>query len=306
VSLSEDVRNELAAIAPERECDQRAELSALFHSAGRLHLRGGGKIALHLDVASSAVARRAFSLLRSFGVESEIRTYRRRSFERSTRYELHVAGKPRALEVLNELGVLDAHLRPVTRSPKRIVGRACCRAAYLRGALLAAGSVSAPPSPHLEVRTETREAAEFLSEAAAAAGIDLGVLERRDHALAYAKGIDRIAGTLALAGASDAALALEERAVVGETKAGANRQTNADHANLVRTSRAAHTQLEAVRRLEREGRLRELSPRLRDVADLRLRHPSLPLRELALKSTPAATKATIHRRLQRLIALADS
>jgi DNA-binding protein WhiA len=306
VSLSEDVRNELAAIAPERECDQRAELSALFHSAGRLHLRGGGKIALHLDVASSAVARRAFSLLRSFGVESEIRTYRRRSFERSTRYELHVAGKPRALEVLNELGVLDAHLRPVTRSPKRIVGRACCRAAYLRGALLAAGSVSAPPSPHLEVRTETREAAEFLSEAAAAAGIDLGVLERRDHALAYAKGIDRIAGTLALAGASDAALALEERAVVGETKASANRQTNADHANLVRTSRAAHTQLEAVRRLEREGRLRELSPRLRDVADLRLRHPSLPLRELALKSTPAATKATIHRRLQRLIALADS
>jgi DNA-binding protein WhiA len=306
VSLSEDVRNELAAIAPERECDQRAELSALFHSAGRLHLRGGGKIALHLDVASSAVARRAFSLLRSFGVESEIRTYRRRSFERSTRYELHVAGKPRALEVLNELGVLDAHLRPLTHPPKRIVGRACCRAAYLRGALLAAGSVSAPPSPHFELRTETREAAEFLREAAAAAGIDLRVLERRDHSLAYAKGIDRIAGTLALAGASDAALALEERAVVGETKASANRQTNADHANLVRTSRAAHTQLEAVRRLEREGRLHELSPRLREVADLRLRHPSLPLRELALKSTPAATKATIHRRLQRLIALADS
>jgi cell division protein WhiA len=305
VSLSEDVRNELAAIAPERECDRRAELSALVHSAGRLHLRGGGEIALHLDVASPAVARRAFSLLRSFGVGSEIRTYRRRSFERSTRYELHVAGKSRALQVLNELGVLDAHLRPLTRPPKRIVGRACCRAAYLRGALLAAGSVSAPPSPHLELRTETREAAEFLREAAASAGIDLRVLERRDHSLAYAKGIDRIAGTLALAGANDAALALEERAVVGETKARANRQTNADQANLVRTSRAAHAQLEAVRRLEREGRLGGLSPRLREAADLRLRHPSLPLRELALKSTPAATKAAIHRRLQRLIALAE-
>jgi DNA-binding protein WhiA len=305
VSLSEDVRNELAAIAPERECDRRAELSALFHSAGRLHLRGGGEVALHLDVASSAVARRAFSLLRSFGVGSEIRTYRRRSFERSTRYELHVAGKPRALQVLNELGVLDAHRRPLTRPPKRIVGRVCCRAAYLRGALLAAGSVSAPPSPHFELRTETPEAAEFLREAAATAGIDLRVLERRDHSLAYAKGIDRIAGTLALAGANDAALALEERAVVGETKARANRQTNADQANLVRTSRAAHAQLEAVRRLEREGRLGGLSPLLREAADLRLRHPSLPLRELALKSTPAATKATIHRRLQRLVALAE-
>jgi DNA-binding transcriptional regulator WhiA len=69
VSFSEDVRNELAAIAPERECDRRAELSALFHSAGRLHLRGHGEVSLHLDLASSAVARRAFSLLRSFGVE---------------------------------------------------------------------------------------------------------------------------------------------------------------------------------------------------------------------------------------------
>jgi cell division protein WhiA len=306
VSFSADVRNELAAIAPERECDRQAELSALFHSAGRLHLRGAGEVALHLDVASSAVARRAFSLLRSFGVGSEIRTYRRRAFERGTRYELHVAGRPRALQVLNELGVLDARLRPLVRPPKRITRRACCRAAYLRGALLAAGSVSAPPSPHLEVRTETREAAEFLCEAAAAVGIDLGVLERRAHALAYAKGIDRIAGTLALAGASDAALALEERAVVGETKARANRQTNADHANLVRTSRAAHAQLEAVRRLEREGRLSELSPRLQEAAELRLRHPSLPFRELALKCTPAATKATIYRRFQRLIAFAET
>jgi DNA-binding protein WhiA len=209
------------------------------------------------------------------------------------------------LQVLNELGVLDARLRPLARPPKRITARACCRAAYLRGALLAAGSVSAPPSPHLELRTETREGAEFLRAAAAAAGIELHVLDRRDHSVAYAKGIDRIAETLAFAGASDAALALEERAVVGETKARANRQTNADHANLVRTSRAAHAQLEAVRRLEREGRLDRLPPRLREAAGLRLRHPSLPLRELALKCDRPATKAAMHRRLQRLIALAD-
>jgi DNA-binding protein WhiA len=305
VSLSEDVRNELAAIAPQRDCDRQAELSALFHSAGRLHLRGAGQVSLHLDLASSAVARRAFSLLRSFGVESEIRTYRRRAFDRATRYELHIAGEPPALQVLKEAGVLDARLRPLERPPKRIVGRACCRAAYMRGALLAAGSVSPPPSLHLELRTETREAAEFLGEAASEEGVTLRVLERADHSVAYAKGIDRIAGALALAGASDAALALEERAVVGETKARANRLTNADHANLVRTSRAAHAQLEAVRRLERERRLDELSPRLREIAELRLRHPSLPLRELALKCHPAVSKAAVHRRLQKLIRLSE-
>jgi len=304
VSLSEDVRNELAAISPERECDRQAELSALFHSAGRWHMRAG-EVSLHLDVSSAAVARRAFSLLRSFGVSSEIRTYRRRSFDRATRYQLHVEGTPRALEVLKDCGVLGARQQPLARPPKRIVGRACCRGAYLRGSLLAAGSVSAPPSPHLEVRTETTEAAEFVAEAAAQEDVALGVLERRDHAIVYAKGLDRIAEALALAGASDAALALDEGAVVGETKARANRLTNADHANLVRTSRAAHVQLEALRRLERERRIGELPPRLREAAVLRLRHPSLPLRELGLKCRPAASKAAVHRRLQKLIKLAE-
>jgi cell division protein WhiA len=305
VSFSEDVRNELAAITPARECDRQAELSALFHSAGRWHMRAG-EVSLHLDLSSSAVARRAFSLLRSFGVDSEIRTYRRRAFDRATRYQLHVEGTPRAVSVLKECGVLGGRLQPLARPPKRLVGRACCRSAYLRGSLLAAGSVSAPPSPHLEVRTETREAAELLAEAAAQADVALSVLERRDHALAYAKGLERIAEALALAGASDAALALDEGAVVGETKARANRLTNADQANLVRTSLAAHAQLEALRRLERERRLDELSPRLRETAELRLRHPSLPLRELALKCRPAASKAAVHRRLQRLIKIAET
>ena len=305
MSFSEDVRNELAAIAPARECDRRAELSALFHSAGRLHLRGRGEVSLHLDFASSAVARRAFSLLRSFGVDSEIRTYERRAFDKATRYELHVEGVPEALAVLRDAGVVGSALRPLSRPPKRIVGRGCCRGAYVRGALLAAGSVSPPPSPHLELRTETREAAEFLAAVAAAEGVTLRVHERPEHALAYAKGIDSIADALALAGASDAALALDERAVVGETRARANRQTNADHANLLRTSRAAHAQLEAVRSLQRERRLGKLSPRLREAAELRLRHPSLPLRELALKTDPKASKAALHRRLQRLITLAD-
>ena len=305
MSFSEDVRNELAAIAPERECDRQAELSALFHSAGRWHMRGG-EVSLHLDVASSAVARRAFSLLRSLGVASEIRTYRQRSFDRTTRYQLHVEGTARALDVLKQCGVLGSRRQPLRRPPKRVVGRGCCRAAYLRGSLLASGSVSVPPSPHLEVRTETREAAEYVANAVAHEDVALRVLERRDHAVAYAKGLEPIAEALALAGASDAALALEERAVVGETKAQANRLTNADHANLVRTSRAAHTQLAALHRLKRERGLDSLPPRLREVAELRLRHPSLPLRELALKCRPPASKAAVHRRLHRLIQLAET
>ena len=96
VPLSEDLRNELAAIAPERDCDRLAELSGLAHSAGSVHLLGRGEVAVHFDVAGNAVARRVFGLLRAFGVDAEIRTYRRRAFDRSTRYQVHVEGDERA------------------------------------------------------------------------------------------------------------------------------------------------------------------------------------------------------------------
>jgi DNA-binding protein WhiA len=299
--LSEEVRSELAAITPARDCDRLAELSALFHFAGSLHLLGRGEVSVHLDLASPAVARRAFALLRSFGVRSEIRTYRRRAFGRETRYQLHVED---GAELLREAGVVDARLAPRESPPKRVLGRGCCRAAYLRGALLAAGSVSGPPSPHLEVRSESRAGAETVAAAAVREGAELRVSSRAEHSLAYAKGSDRIAGVLAAAGASDAALLLQERAVVGSTKARANRLANADHANLVRSGRAAHAQLEAVRRLQRSRRLGELSPRLREIAELRLKHPSLSLRELGAKCEPPVTKATAHRRLAAMARVA--
>jgi cell division protein WhiA len=299
VPLSEDLRNELAAIAPRRGCDRLAELSGRFHTAGSLHLRGRGAVAVHLDLASIAAARRAFTLLRQLGVETEIRTYRRRSFGQETRYQLHVDGKGRALQVLNEAGVVSAGLAPLERPPRRVVARACCRSAYLRGALLGAGTVSGPSSPHLEIRCVSPVGAEFVASLA-----DLSVQERRGHAVAYAKGIDAIAGAIAAAGASDTALAFQERAVVGATKARANRLANADHANLVRTSRAAQAQIKAVRRLERRGGLDDLAPELREMARLRVRHPSLSLAELAKRCRPPATKSAAQRRLARLVRLA--
>ena len=304
MALSDELRSELAAIAPTRGCCRLAEISALFHSAGSVHLRGRGRVALHLDVSTSAIARRAFTLLREVGIHSEIRTYNRHAFDRATRYQLHVSGDESAIATLVEAGVLDARHAPVERPPKRIVGRSCCRGAYLRGALLGGGSLSGPRAPHLELRTTSLEGAEFLRSVAAAAGARLGVVDRGRHAAAYAKGFDAIESVLTAAGAGDTVLAFEERSVVAAARADANRLANADHANLVRTSRAAQEQLEAVRSLQREGMLERLPDRLHEIARLRLRHPTLPLRELAAKCEPPTTKASVHRRLRKLQDLA--
>jgi hypothetical protein len=304
MSLSEDVRAELAAIEPRKSCCRIAELSALARTAGTLHLLGSGKLALHVDLNGPAVARRAFALVRSFGANAEIRTYRRAALGRETRFQVHLADDPRTLQILNEAGVVDARLAPLAEPPHRVVGRSCCRAAYLRGAMLAAGSVSGPRSPHLELRTATREGADFLASLSLVEGIPLRVVERRTHAAVYAKGNETIADFLGFVGAHDAALEIGERSVVGATRASANRLANADHANLVRTTRAAQTQIVAIERLRRRGGLDDLPRELREVALLRVRHPALSLRELGSRCRPPAGKASVHRRLRRLQQLA--
>lgn len=299
--LSEELRDELAQIAPARRCCRHAELSAFFHASGAWHLRGGN-VAVHLDLASSAAARRAFALLRDLGVRSEIRTYRRRAFDQATRYQLHVEVDQRAHEVLREAGVLSPSGAPLEVPPKRVVGRSCCRGAYLRGALLGAGSLSGPRSPHLELRATGIEGARFIAEVARREGVELAVAERRSHAAAYAKGHDPIADVLAIAGAGDTALQLEEHAVVAALRADANRLANADEANLERAARAAHEQLEAIRSLDLDA----LPAPLAEIAELRVRHPSASLRELAAKARPPITKASAHRRLQALVKLVET
>src|SRR5207302_186233 len=175
-----------------------------------------------------------------------------------------------------------------------------------RGVLLGGGSLSGPRSPHVEIRTAEPEGADFLAHLAGEEGVQLRVADRGRHAIAYAKSTDAIAGLLALAGAGRAVLVFEESAVMSATRSRANRLANADHANLVRTSRAAHTQLRAVEQLRRSGELSKLPARLQEVAELRERHPTLPLRELALKCRPPATKASAHRRLRKLQELAST
>ena len=196
-------------------------------------------------------------------------------------------------------------LSPFTTPPRRVIARSCCRRAYLRGALLGGGSLSGPRAPHLEIRTVDREGAALLASVAEAEGLHLGVVERERHAAAYAKSAGAIAGIVLAAGASGLVLALEEQAVMGATKSSANRLANADHANLVRTSRAAQAQLRAIRRLARSGGLDRLSPELRELAELRLEDPSLSVRDLGLKARPPLTKATAYRRLRKLARLAE-
>ncbi len=234
--------------------------------AGSIHLQAGGRVGAHLNLAEPSVARRAFSLLKSFEAPSELRTYARRALGRGGRVELHIDDSPRAVQTLEEAGVIDAGLRPQPFPPGRITKRACCRASYLRGVFLSAGSASGPRNAHLELRVSSEATAEHLAGLAGQENVPLSVRDRERFAIAYTKSVEALTDFLALISATETALGLREASVIAAARGDANRRTNADHANLVRATKAAHAQIAAIRRLEASGRMDGLSNELVEAA----------------------------------------
>src|SRR6185312_5282268 len=262
MSFSEDVRHELVERPPAKSCCRLAFLSGLIRHAGSLQVRSGGELAAVAELADPAAARLAFTLLRERGADCEILSFREHRFQRRNRVLLRIAGGT-SIQLLHEAGVLSEALTPLERPPRRLLNRACCRGAYLRGALVAAGSVSAPRQP------------------------------------AYLESRDAIRDLLALVGAHDAVLSLQEAEVISATREAANRLTNCDRANLGRTSAAAHRQREAIALLD----LELLDLPLRRVAELRMANPSSSLAELGERAHPPMTKSAVARHMKTLISL---
>ena len=68
---------------------------------------------------------------------------------------------------------------------------------------------------------------------------------------------------------------------------------------------AAQDQLKAIRSLEAQGKLKGLSPKLRETAVLRLENPELSLSQLADIASPPISKSSLHHRLKKLMEMAE-
>jgi DNA-binding protein WhiA len=295
VGFGEAVRRELTERPPRRSCCARALLCGMFRHAGTLEL-SAGEVAVRAELADAAAARLAFSLVRDLGGDGSLASYREPRFARGTRVVVRLDGD-RSLQLLHEVGLLSTALVPVDEPPGRLLQRRCCRAAYLRGAFVAAGSVSGPRAPgHLEVRVAEPEGAQLVSRVARTDGIELHTAARRGHAIAYTKSKPAIRDLLAHMGAHDAVLSLDEAEVISRTRERANRATNCDQANLARQGAAARAQAEAIAALDMD----DLDAGLRQVATLRLRHPDLSLAELGRRARPPLAKSTVAGRMRIL------
>lgn len=179
------------------------------------------------------------------------------------------------------------------------------RAAFLRGAFLAGGSVNDPTkSYHLELVTShysvSRELAALLPEA----GFEPKQTTRKSNYVTYFKPSETIADFLTAVGAPLAAMEVMNAKLEKHLRGSVNRRVNCDSANLDKAVDAALLQVEAIQRYSAIHGLDALPDKLRETARLRAENPELTLAQLAALCDPPVTKSCLNHRLRKLMELA--
>ncbi|MEX0592750.1 MAG: DNA-binding protein WhiA [Nitriliruptoraceae bacterium] len=196
-------------------------------------------------------------------------------------------------------------------STRTVVDGCTDRVGWLRATLLCATSISAPGRPaHLEMRVESKALVGVAREhLIAATGVEPVVLEPTASTDLYrvvVKSGEAIGDLLALTGASSAFLVWDDRRLRRQLRNEANRLANADTANVRRSVQAATRQIRQIEEvIERLG-WEVLGDEDRETALARLANPAASLAELGQLVDPPVSKATVARRLQRVVALAGS
>lgn len=299
MSFSRDAKLELAQVIPPERCCALAELGAILRAEG---WTGAGALErFAVTVGSPAAVRRVYRLLRAAGFSGRAEIGRRIRHGSRRAYTVHAEG-----EVGDLLSAIEEALSgPVAGGS--VPGRECCRAAYLRGAFLARGSLSAPARGyHFEVSLERGPVVASVEKALRAFGIPARSAERKGAPVVYLKESEAIAQALSVMGAHGALLHLENVRIAKEMRNRVNRLVNCETANVDKTVNAAGAQIDAIRFLEETVGLAALPAHLRELARLRLEYPYASLRELGELLEPRVTKSGVSYRMRQIERLADA
>lgn len=199
-----------------------------------------------------------------------------------------------------DVGTLSLHIN------LGILEELCDKAAFLRGAFLAGGSVTDPEKGfHFELAT----AHYSVSKEAAAVADDmeqpLRSAQRKGNYLLYLKQADAVADFLTVLGAPVASMEIAAAKVERDMRNTINRKVNCDSANADKVVAAAAEQMTAIRFIEQSRGLSTLPEKLQEAALLRIANPEASLADLAQLSFPSVSKSCLSHRLKKIVELAE-
>lgn len=307
MSFSGDVKEELSRPSSVGRHCRLAETAAVLSLCGKIIITENDRFCVKIQTENLPVARKYFTLLRkAFNIKAEVAVRKNRE---TRSYSVVVRKDREARRLLKETCLLDSDgniHECMSLIHNQLLKQNCCRRAFIRGAFLAAGSVSAPErSYHFEIVCASQKKAEQLQELLLQYEIDAKTVLRKQHYVVYVKEGAQIVELLGLMGAHVSLMQLENIRIVKEMRNSVNRKVNCETANLNKTVSAAVRQVEDIRYIEQHKGLHELTESLEEIARLRLEHPDASLKELGDMLSPRVGKSGVNHRLRKLSLIAE-
>lgn len=128
--------------------------------------------------------------------------------------------------------------------------------------------------------------------------------KQRDKIM-YMKDGEEISKFLAFIGAAKSVMRFEEIRVERHMNNKVNRLVNCETANLNKVLNASVEQVNAIKKLKENGKFEKLDDGLKEIANLRLENPDMPLAELGKKLAVPIGKSGVNYRLKKIVKLAE-
>ena len=304
MSFAAEVKKELTSLEVHRE-HAKAELAALIRMNGSLSINNQ-QFVLNVQTENAAIARRIYSLLKDhYNVRSELLVRRKMKLKKNNVYIVRL--KQETKRVLLDLDIMDG-LMFHSHVSDEIMGNAQKMRSYLRGAFMASGSVNNPETSryHLEIYSIYEEHNQDICDMLNYYGLKARSLERRNGFISYLKGAEKIADFLTLIGATNSMLKFEDVRIVRDMRNSVNRLVNCETANMNKTIDAASKQIDNIEFIQQRVGLGALPEKLQEIAELRLEHPEVSLKELGeMIPSGAISKSGINHRIRKINEFAD-
>ncbi|WP_270180057.1 DNA-binding protein WhiA [Alkalihalobacillus sp. CinArs1] len=304
MSFAADTKKELTQLES-KACCSRSELAALIRMNGSISF-GNRQLILDIPTEHAAIARRIYTLIkRLYNYDVELLVRKKMRLKKNNVYIVRVSSSAR--DLLEDLGIMDNAFMFTRNISSDFTKKACCKRAYLKGAFLAGGSINHPEtSYHLEIFSMYEEHTDSLCKLMNQFDLNAKMLERKKGYIVYIKEGEKITEFLSVVGAHKALLYFEDVRIMKDMRNSVNRIVNCETANLNKTVGAAFRQVENIRFIQNEVGLDILPDKLREIAELRVKHQDVTLKELGEMLTGGAiSKSGINHRLRKIDQLAE-
>lgn len=177
-SFSSEVKDELSRQLPQARHCRIAEITAIISMCGRILIDQDDHYRVLVHTENIAVARKYFELIRRTfdGILPEVSIRQNILLKKSRIYSIVIKDPVQSMTVLqaaklvDETGEIRENLSLVNN---RVIQSSCCKRAFIRGAYLAAGSMSDPnKSYHFEIVCATQPKAVQLQEMIGCFGLE--------------------------------------------------------------------------------------------------------------------------------------